>query len=124
MHYDPLIAKLSVHGEQRAAAIERSLSALRDYAVLGPATNIEYLMAILENAAFRAGDLHTGFLAEHLPGWREDGDLDRDLVLAAAALQEQARPAAAPGAPAAGEDDGRPDGPWQRLGAFRLRGLD
>jgi len=126
MHYDPLIAKLSVHGADRAAAIDRSLAALRDYAVLGPTTNIEYLMAILDDEAFAAGDLHTGFLAERLPGWQADGDLDRDLVLAAAALQEQTQPgtSAAGGGAAPNGANGPSDGPWERLGAFRLRGLE
>ncbi|MCP4570955.1 MAG: ATP-grasp domain-containing protein [bacterium] len=125
MHYDPLIAKLSVHGADRGAAIDRAMSALRDYAVLGPDTNIEYLLAVLDDQVFRSGDLHTGFLAERLPGWRPDGDLDRDLVLAAAALQEQTRPAAAAGGGVRGDDHGEIlDGPWERLGAFRLRGLE
>ena len=36
--------------------------------VLGVVTNLARLRAIVEHPAFRAGDLHTGFLDEHLAG--------------------------------------------------------
>ncbi len=77
MHYDPLLAKLSVHGPDRAAAIARALAALREYAVLGIATNVAYLQAILDHPEFRAGRTHTGFLDAHLAGWPPDGGLRR-----------------------------------------------
>ncbi|MCB1185063.1 acetyl-CoA carboxylase biotin carboxylase subunit, partial [bacterium] len=71
MHYDPMIAKLSLHGDDRRAAIDRAVAALRRYAVLGVTTNIAYLLAILQHEAFRDGALHTGFLDEHLPDWHD-----------------------------------------------------
>ncbi len=121
MHYDPMIAKLSVHGPDRSAAIERACRALKDYAVLGVTTNTEYLLAILDVPAFAAGDLHTGFLGEHLDGWLPDAS-DRELALAVAAVADHLQvPAAAAGA---GEAAGHLAGPWHTVGRFRLRGLD
>ncbi|MBE0566753.1 MAG: acetyl-CoA carboxylase biotin carboxylase subunit, partial [Krumholzibacteria bacterium] len=88
MHYDPLIAKLSVHAADRPAAIARARAALRGYAVLGVATNVEYLDAILADPAFAAGDLHTGFLEERLAGWTSACAGDAGLALALAAVAE------------------------------------
>ncbi len=124
MYYDPLIAKLSVHGADRESAIARAMAALRDYAVLGPTTNIEYLLAILADGTFRSGDLHTGFLAERLPDWRPEATDDRDLVLAAAALAEFTRRRAGTTSTTAVGGAPAPAGPWASLGAFRLHGLD
>ena len=63
--FDPMLAKLVVHGADRGQAVERAIGALRDLAILGVRTNIDYLAGILDHEAFRAGDLHTSFLAEH-----------------------------------------------------------
>jgi acetyl/propionyl-CoA carboxylase alpha subunit len=63
--FDPMLAKLVVHGPNRDAAIARSIAALRELALLGVTTNIDYLAAVLAHPAFRSGDLHTGFVAEH-----------------------------------------------------------
>jgi 3-methylcrotonyl-CoA carboxylase alpha subunit len=64
-HYDPMIAKLVSHGRDRDEAIARMLAALADTAVEGVATNVAFLRRVLDHPAFRAGDIHTGFAAEH-----------------------------------------------------------
>ncbi|WP_257804216.1 biotin carboxylase N-terminal domain-containing protein [Mesorhizobium sp. J428] len=63
--FDPMLAKLVVHGADRAEAVDRSIAALDGLALLGVKTNIDYLARVLDHRAFRAGDLHTGFVAEH-----------------------------------------------------------
>lgn len=63
--YDPMISKLIVKGPTRASAIESLRSALEDYEVVGPITNIEFLKNICVNEAFRAGHLDTNFIAKH-----------------------------------------------------------
>ncbi|SMF04460.1 propionyl-CoA carboxylase alpha chain/3-methylcrotonyl-CoA carboxylase alpha subunit/acetyl-CoA/propionyl-CoA carboxylase, biotin carboxylase, biotin carboxyl carrier protein [Tistlia consotensis] len=86
--FDPMLAKLVVHGGDRAAAIEAGLAALDRLVLLGVGTNQDYLSRLLGHPAFRAGRLHTGFVAEHA------GDLAavppeaalRDAALVAAAL--------------------------------------
>jgi 3-methylcrotonyl-CoA carboxylase alpha subunit len=62
VNYDPMLAKLIVHGEDREEAIARMQQALREYAVLGVATNIPLLQAIVNHEAFAAGDTTTDFL--------------------------------------------------------------
>ena len=64
-NYDSLVAKLIVHGSDRADAIARASRALREFVLIGPATTIPYHRAILENADFRAGNLSTRFIEDH-----------------------------------------------------------
>ena len=64
-NYDSLVAKLIVHGADRAEAIARASRALREFVVAGPATTIPYHRAILDNPDFRAGQLSTRFIEEH-----------------------------------------------------------
>jgi acetyl-CoA carboxylase biotin carboxylase subunit len=114
VEYDPLLAKISAWGADRATAITRLAAALEDTAVLGPTTNLGFLLDVLAHAAFARGETHTGFLAEHLPGWRESvADETPAAVVAALAL----------GRPASGADSGARAAaptPWQTLGAWRL----
>jgi pyruvate carboxylase subunit A len=64
-NYDSLVAKLIVHGADRAEAIARASRALREFVVVGPATTIPYHRAILDNPDFRAGNLSTRFIEDH-----------------------------------------------------------
>lgn len=62
VHYDPLIAKVVAHAETRARAIDRLTHALRAFPILGIETNVPFLIAVLDHAAFREGRVDTGFL--------------------------------------------------------------
>ena len=64
-NYDSLVAKLIVHGADRAEAIARAARSLREFVVVGPATTIPYHRAILESPDFRAGNLSTRFIEDH-----------------------------------------------------------
>jgi 3-methylcrotonyl-CoA carboxylase alpha subunit len=64
-HYDPMIAKLIAHGDNRAEAITRCLEALRAVAIEGIHSNVPFLIRTLEHPAFAAGDVHTGFVEAH-----------------------------------------------------------
>jgi len=64
--YDPLLAKLTVWNTTRETAIARMLRALREYDVAGIHTNITFFRQILDDAAFRRAELHTGFVEEFL----------------------------------------------------------
>ncbi len=130
MHYDPLLAKLSVHGPDRPAAIARALTALREFSVLGIATNVAYLQAIIDHPEFRAGRTHTGFLDAHLADWTPDGGTDERDALVAAAVHACLATSRDGAATAAGAPAGAGSAaavaaasPWARLGRFRLRGL-
>jgi acetyl/propionyl-CoA carboxylase alpha subunit len=86
--FDPMLAKLVAHGPDRTSATRRSVAALHDLALLGVKTNIDYLAGVLGHPAFAAGELHTGFVAQHKAALAaaEPDDATRDKVLIAAAL--------------------------------------
>ncbi len=63
--FDPMLAKLVVTGADRSEAIKRARQALHDYVLLGCKTNIGFLRRLLDQPAFVAGDIHTGFLDAH-----------------------------------------------------------
>ena len=64
-NYDSLLAKLIVHGPNRAAALDRMARALDEYQVEGIKTTIPLHREIVRNAFFRKGDYDTGFLDEY-----------------------------------------------------------
>src|SRR3954462_10809772 len=88
--YDPMIAKLVVHGDTRAAALSQMAAALRDTHIVGPTTNVEFLRRICESSVFSRGEIDTGLIeryrAELLPA---RGPVPAE-VLAAAAMAELA----------------------------------
>ncbi len=63
LHYDPMIAKLIVHGDTRADALLRLRRALKEYRILGVKTNIDFHRRLVENWHFQAGLFDTGWLA-------------------------------------------------------------
>jgi 3-methylcrotonyl-CoA carboxylase alpha subunit len=62
VHYDSMIAKIIVWGADRAAAIARMESTLRDTRVTGVKTNLPLLRAIVADDTFRSGETTTRFL--------------------------------------------------------------
>jgi 3-methylcrotonyl-CoA carboxylase alpha subunit len=64
--YDPMIAKLIVHGRDRAAAIAAMREALIRTRVEGLATNLSFLRRLISDGDFAAGRLETGFIGQHL----------------------------------------------------------
>lgn len=60
--YDPMIAKLIVHGPTREAALEKLQTALNATRLHGIATNLDYLRQITASEAFRTGSVWTRML--------------------------------------------------------------
>ncbi|MDR1969313.1 MAG: acetyl/propionyl/methylcrotonyl-CoA carboxylase subunit alpha, partial [Burkholderiaceae bacterium] len=65
MYYDSMIAKLIVHGKDRADAIARMREALNGFVIKGVQSNIPFQAALLAHPKFVSGDFNTGFIAEH-----------------------------------------------------------
>ena len=73
MYYDSMIAKLIVHGKDRAQAIEKMRSALNDFVIRGIHSNIPFQAALLQHPRFVSGDFTTGFISEEYPeGFKKD----------------------------------------------------
>src|SRR5690606_25622911 len=60
--YDPMIAKLVVHGPDRAAALEALGEALAGTEIAGSVVNTAFLAALARDADFAAGDVDTGLI--------------------------------------------------------------
>ena len=60
--YDGMIAKLIVRGDTRERAIAKMEAVLREYEVVGVATNVEFLKRLCQTPAFVEGDVETGFI--------------------------------------------------------------
>jgi acetyl-CoA/propionyl-CoA carboxylase biotin carboxyl carrier protein len=66
--YDPLFAKLIVHGADREEALARLGRALAEFRVEGISTTLPFFRAVLDDEAFVSGDYTTGFVAERMEG--------------------------------------------------------
>ncbi len=64
-YYDPMIAKLIVHGADRAQALARLSQALAACEVVGPATNVAFLGRLVGGDAFANAELDTGLIERH-----------------------------------------------------------
>ena len=65
-YYDSLIAKLIVHGKDRAEAMARMQRALSQFVVQGIETSISLHQAIFQDEDFRAGNFDTKFMERFL----------------------------------------------------------
>jgi len=65
--YDPMIAKLIVHAENREAALAKMAQALNETRLHGIATNLDYLRQIVATKAFHRGDIWTRMLDSFTP---------------------------------------------------------
>jgi acetyl-CoA carboxylase biotin carboxylase subunit len=97
VHYDPMISKLVVWGEDRPRAVARMRRALDEYQVRGIETNLAFHRRCFRHAAFVAGDYDTGFIgrnaAELAP--RADAQELEAAIIAAALEAGTASPARA-----------------------------
>jgi propionyl-CoA carboxylase alpha chain len=95
MYYDSMIAKLVVHGRDRADAIAKMRDALNAFVIRGIASNSPFQAALLAHPRFVAGDFNTGFIAEHYPAGFSATDVVHEdplfLVALAAFVRRKAR---------------------------------
>lgn len=61
-YYDSLVAKLIVHGQDRAEAVARAKRALDEFVIEGIATTIPFHKRVLDNEVFLAGEATTDFI--------------------------------------------------------------
>ncbi|KAK2464735.1 hypothetical protein APHAL10511_003153 [Amanita phalloides] len=63
--YDPMIAKVVVHGRDRTEALRMLRKALDEYHVVGVSTNVEFLRMLAGNKSFIDEQVETGFISKH-----------------------------------------------------------
>ncbi|MDM0028416.1 acetyl-CoA carboxylase biotin carboxylase subunit [Variovorax saccharolyticus] len=92
MFYDSMIAKLIVHGRDRAHAIALMREALNGFVIRGINSNIPFQAALLAHPKFVSGDFNTGFIAEHYGKGFQAEDVphdDPDFLVALAAYMHR-----------------------------------
>ncbi|UOW00200.1 pyruvate carboxylase [Agrococcus sp. SCSIO52902] len=64
-HFDSMLAKVTCRGRDLDTAIRRAHRAVSEFRIRGVATNIPFLLNLLEHDEFRSGDVSTHFIDEH-----------------------------------------------------------
>lgn len=65
IYYDPMIAKLITHAENRQEAIDRMIRAINDYRITGIQTTLDFCRFALQHEAFVSGNFDTKFVEQH-----------------------------------------------------------
>jgi 3-methylcrotonyl-CoA carboxylase alpha subunit len=116
-HYDPMIAKLIVHADDRDAARVRMAQALADVHVVGLHTNTAFLGRLMRDQAFAEADLDTGLIERRretlLPPVRAADATTLALATAALLGSSAAR---------RGDTAGTPRDPWDAQDGWRISG--
>ena len=116
--YDPLLAKLIVHAEDRVTAIQRMQAALREFVVHGVITNIDFLQAVLSHPDFAQGKVSTRWVETDFNWTPPPGPSPEALV--AASLADFVVPRTRYQVPGSTEVD--PYSPWKNPSGFRVGG--
>ncbi|KAI6000258.1 carbamoyl-phosphate synthase L chain, ATP binding domain-containing protein [Pisolithus marmoratus] len=111
--YDPMIAKLVVHGRDRTEALRVLRRGLEEYKVVGVSTNIDFLRTLAGNDNFIKGDVETGFIKKHYAELFPPSHEPSPEILAQAALYVALRDITT---------YDTPQSPWVSLGARRFNG--
>jgi 3-methylcrotonyl-CoA carboxylase alpha subunit len=115
--YDPMIAKLIVHGADRPAALARLRDALAQCEISGPKSNIDFLERLVRHPAVVDGTIDTGYLDRHLDEFMPQAVAQPQLLLAAATAHLLAQEQAARAQAASSSD---PCSPWAIADGWRL----
>ena len=65
--YDPLLAKLCVHGADREQALDRARAAVAAFEIAGPKTNLAFHAELLASPQFLRGDYDTSLVSKLRP---------------------------------------------------------
>ena len=110
-HYDSMIAKLIVWGEDRAQALARLGVALQATHIMGLNTNVAFLRRVVASHAFASADLDTALIERERVALFEAPPLPPELAAAGVAAHRLALDTAL------GDAD-----PWSRRDGWRLHG--
>ena len=93
-YYDPLIAKLVCHGENREDAIRKMIRAIEEYEITGVETTLGFCDFVMKHEAFRSGNFDTNFVENHFKPSNPTRTSTGDEALIAALLAVSARESA------------------------------
>jgi acetyl-CoA carboxylase, biotin carboxylase subunit len=83
IYYDPMIAKLAVHGSTRDEAIARMVRAIDEYRITGVATTLDFCRFVLQHPSFVSGSFDTHFVDSWFtPEKLRESDPDEEQIAA------------------------------------------
>ena len=86
-YYDPMIAKMICHAENRESAIEKTIRAINEYQITGVETTLGFCKFVMEHEAFRSGNFDTKFVEQYFkPELLNNTSADPDDEMIASAL--------------------------------------
>ncbi|MGH7465319.1 MAG: acetyl-CoA carboxylase biotin carboxylase subunit, partial [Longimicrobiales bacterium] len=93
LFYDPLLGKLIVHAPDRETALDRMARALAELRVVGVETSAPFHRRVMQEPAFRRGDVTIRYLEEHGDLLSLDLNVDvlRHAAVAAVLLEDESR---------------------------------
>jgi len=106
-YYDPMIAKLVVHADDRSKALNALVEALKATRIAGSTTNIAFLAALAQDPDFASGDVDTGLIGREQAVLTTVPEPGGNIVARAALAASGAR-----GAEAVSDD------PWTNLAGY------
>ena len=118
IHYDSMLAKLIVHGEDRDKALITMQHALKTAAIIGPETNLGFLQKLVSHPQFLDGKADTLFIDACLPELLQNEETTPEWIYWACAIdflqseQESARQKAA--------NSSNPHSPWHFYDNWRM----
>ncbi len=83
IYYDPMIAKLIVHGADRQEAISRMRRAIADFEITGVATTLPFCLFVMNHEAFISGNFDTHFVQRYFTPEKLELVVEDELVIAA-----------------------------------------
>ncbi len=110
-YYDSMIAKLIVHGDNRAQALARLDAALAATHIVGLNTNVAFLRRVVACSAFATADLDTSLIERERAVLLDQPPLALEIAAAGVVARALADDSAAEG-----------DDPWSRRDGWRLHG--
>ena len=115
--YDPLLAKLIVHAENRDSAMQRMQAALQEFVVHGVVTNLDFLQAVVSHPDFCNGQVTTRWVETKFE-WSPTAPSVESLVAASLAdivMTEHKEQGI-------GGQESDPYSPWKVMSGFRMGG--
>ncbi|NCF65516.1 MAG: acetyl-CoA carboxylase biotin carboxylase subunit [Chloroflexi bacterium] len=119
-YYDPMLAKVITWGHDRDEAVRKMVRALREMIIMGVTTNIPYLLSILREPHFLAGQTPTDYIDDWMADWQPQETIGDEAWLGAAVFEllQGGGKSKGSGTVVSGEVEDQPD-PWKDLASWR-----
>jgi 3-methylcrotonyl-CoA carboxylase alpha subunit len=117
-YYDPMIAKLIVHGASRAEALKKLENRLRQARIAGPVTNTGFLANLCSEPSFREANFDTSLIDARLPSLISQGPVQTDTICTGVTGLFEGL-----GHRIGKESQAISESPWQARDGFQLLGI-